>query len=241
LARRLDAFVASAAATNHEAARAKERAAAARLAATEGCTQMRAVADTMSGMRHVSGEITRILRTIDGIAFQTNILALNAAVEAARAGEAGAGFAIVADEVRSLAKRVADAARETSSKVEESLGRSDAGVETVDRAASTFQEIDVHVKDADALIASVVESSEGQVQTIREITETLTRLGDIVRRSAEGAGRTVAALNDLNREAGRMEDLFESLGSLLTGGTVRQLELAPATPPRDPQTTRHAA
>ena len=241
LARRLENFLSSADATSRDAATAKARAAQARTAATAGRAQMLAVAESMSGMRQVSGEITHLLRTIDGIAFQTNILALNAAVEAARAGEAGAGFAVVADEVRALAKRVAHAAYETSSKVDESMRGSAAGVLTVEQAATTFQEIDTHVREADGLIASVAESSTSHVQTVREVTGTLMRLGDVVRSGAEGANRTAAACDQLGREADRMERLFESLGSLLTGGNAHPSKSAAERPERIRTTTPHAA
>jgi methyl-accepting chemotaxis protein len=243
LARRLEHFVSSADATSRDAATAKARAAEARRAATAGRVQMLAVAESMSGMRQVSGEITQLLRTIDGIAFQTNILALNAAVEAARAGEAGAGFAVVADEVRALARRVAHAASETSSKVDESMRGSAAGARTVEEAATTFQEIDTHVREADGLIASVAESSTSHVQTVREVTGTLMRLGDVVRSGAEGASRTAAACDQLGREADRMERLFESLGSLLTGGkgSAHPSKATAERPERITATTPHAA
>jgi methyl-accepting chemotaxis protein len=221
LANRLDGLVAAAAATGREVSAAKACAGEARQAASDGSNQMRAVADTMQAMRRSSDEITPILRTIDSIAFQTNLLALNAAVEAARAGEAGAGFAVVADEVRNLSKRVAAAAQQTSSKIDESLARSEQGASTVERAADIFRTIDERVRDADTLVASVVDVSASQASTIGDVKEALMRLGVVVESGAQSAERTAAACTRLTQAAERMDALFHSLGALVTGVTRR--------------------
>ncbi len=221
LTKRLDGFVTAAAATSREVTSAKARAEEARDAATSGSAQMRAVAETMTAMRKASDEITPILKTINAIAFQTNLLALNAAVEAARAGEAGAGFAVVADEVRNLSKRVADAAQQTSEKISDSLERSQAGSRTVQHAAEIFRVIDERVRDVDGLVASVVEVSASQTQTITDVKQALVRLGAVVESGAQSAEHTAAACNRLTHTAERMESLFQSLGALVTGGTRR--------------------
>jgi methyl-accepting chemotaxis protein len=217
LATRLDGLVAAAAVTGREVTAAKACAGEARQAATDGSDQMRAVADTMRAMRRSNHEITPILRTIDSIAFQTNLLALNAAVEAARAGDAGAGFAVVADEVRNLSKRVADAAFQTSAKIGESLERTDAGGRTVEQAAEIFRIIDARVREADTLVASVVDASSSQARTITDVKEALVRLGAVVESGAHSAERTAAACTRLTHAAERMDRLFQSLGALVTG------------------------
>jgi methyl-accepting chemotaxis protein len=221
LANRLDGLVAAAAATSREISAAKSCAGEARQAASDGSEQMRAVADTMVAMRRSNDEITPILRTIDSIAFQTNLLALNAAVEAARAGEAGAGFAVVADEVRNLSKRVAAAAQQTSTKIDESLARGQDGARTVERAAEIFRAIDERVRDADMLVASVVDVSASQAQTSGDVKEALMRLGVVVESGAQSAERTAAACARLTQAAERMDALFHSLGALVTGVTRR--------------------
>src|SRR5918911_249744 len=95
----------------------------------------------MAGIKDSSSRIARIIKTIDAIAFQTNILALNAAVEAARAGEAGMGFAVVADEVRNLAQRSAQAAKDTAALIEESIARSQEGATKVEQVATAISTI----------------------------------------------------------------------------------------------------
>jgi methyl-accepting chemotaxis protein len=222
LAVRLDGLGTAAAATTREVTAAKACAGDAREAAGEGSEQMRAVAETMQAMRRASDEITPIMRTINSIAFQTNLLALNAAVEAARAGEAGAGFAVVADEVRNLSKRVADAAQQTSTKIAESLERSQDGARTVERAAEIFRDIDARVREADTLVASVVDVSANQAQTISAVKDALVRLGAVVESGAQSAERTAAACTRLTHAAERMDVLFQSLGALVTGVTRRE-------------------
>jgi methyl-accepting chemotaxis protein len=225
--RQLDALVIAGAAASREAAAAKACAGEARSAATEGGAQVHAVAETMAGMRQASAEVSRILRTIDGIAFQTNLLALNAAVEAARAGEAGAGFAVVAEEVRGLAHRVAEAARDTGARVDESLARNEKGVQIVQQAAATFQHIERGVREADRLIASVVEASSDHARVVADVTEALRNLESVVRLGVESADQTATACGRMSQEARRMEDVFESLGSLVTGRTVPAQRSAP--------------
>src|SRR5207344_1311163 len=120
------------------------------------------LADMMTSMQEIgasSGKIGKIIKTIDEIAFQTNILALNAAVEAARAGEAGMGFAVVADEVRNLAQRSAQAAKETATKIEGAIAKTAQGVGISSKVAARLQEIVAKVRQVDALIAEVANAS----------------------------------------------------------------------------------
>ena len=109
-----------------------------RTAADTGASDMQAMAAAMSEIKTSSDDIAKIIKTIDEIAFQTNILALNAAVEAARAGEAGMGFAVVADEVRNLAQRAAQSAKETSSKIENAAGKTEQGVRLTEKVAKSL-------------------------------------------------------------------------------------------------------
>jgi methyl-accepting chemotaxis protein len=113
----------------------------ARQAAERGADDMQAMSQAMQGIKTSSDDIAKIIKTIDEIAFQTNILALNAAVEAARAGEAGMGFAVVADEVRSLAQRSAQAAKETAAKIEGAIAKTTQGVEINVKVAQALHDI----------------------------------------------------------------------------------------------------
>ncbi|MBL9203672.1 MAG: chemotaxis protein, partial [Opitutaceae bacterium] len=136
--------------------------------AESGADQMRAMQVAMGDVQVASREIAKILKTIDEIAFQTNILALNAAVEAARAGEAGAGFAVVAEEVRALAQRCATAARETATKMDDSTSKTELGVKICAEAGGSFAQIEAFVQRLDALVNQIAaasrEQSEGVVQ-----------------------------------------------------------------------------
>src|SRR5208283_318274 len=133
----------------------KQLAAEARNAAEGGALQMHAMTDTMSEIQSAGADVVKINRIIDEIAFQTNILALNAAVEAARAGEAGLGFAVVADEVRNLARRSADAARETSEKIQRSMSAGQRGVSVTDEVAGKLEVIAASTRQLDELAQSV--------------------------------------------------------------------------------------
>ena len=127
---------------------------------------MQAMTTAMEAIKVSSDDIAKIIKTIDEIAFQTNILALNAAVEAARAGEAGMGFAVVADEVRNLAQRSAQAAKETAAKIEGAIGKTAQGVEISAKVAQALNDIVAKVRQVDELVAEVASASREQTQGI---------------------------------------------------------------------------
>ncbi len=144
------------------AGRAKDLANQTRVAAETGAADMGAMSSAMDAIKASSDNIAKIIKTIDEIAFQTNILALNAAVEAARAREAGAGFAVVADEVRSLAQRSAQAARETADKIEDSINKSANGVQISAKVAASLREIVGKARQVDSIIAEIAQASSEQ-------------------------------------------------------------------------------
>jgi methyl-accepting chemotaxis protein len=201
--------------TSQQAAAVKRSADAARQAAERGAAQMREVGAAMASQQQASAQITQILRTIDGIAFQTNILALNAAVEAARAGGAGAGFAVVAGEVRDLAQRVAQAARDTSEKVEDAAQKSTRGAAIIQEAAVTFDDIESQVRDVDTLMASLTEASNQQATTARHVTTSISQMNEVVTASARSAVNAAHASQALAAEAAQLNESFEALGALL--------------------------
>jgi methyl-accepting chemotaxis protein len=169
-------------------------------AAVAGSEEIRTLVTAVEQMRAASHETNRILRTIDEIAFQTNLLALNAAVEAARAGDAGRGFSVVAEEVRRLALRAGDAARQTHDLVEQSLATADSGVAMTQGVVRRFDEINTHVATAAELLSAVSGSCEeqryfsdecrGAMERVDEVTQHATRMS---RESAESA-RALASL-----------------------------------------------
>jgi methyl-accepting chemotaxis protein len=155
--------LASAVKQNADNARqANQLAASASEVAVRGGSAVSEVVDTMSAISASSSKISEIVSVIDGIAFQTNILALNAAVEAARAGEQGKGFAVVAGEVRSLAQRSAQAAKEIKQLIEDSVGKVNVGSEQVERAGATMNEIVTSVKRVTDIMGEIAAASQGQ-------------------------------------------------------------------------------
>ncbi|WP_415910757.1 methyl-accepting chemotaxis protein [Oleiharenicola sp. Vm1] len=146
------------------ATQANHLARSARSAADAGATDLRAMSTAMADIKRASDDIAKIIQTIDEIAFQTNILALNAAVEAARAGEAGAGFSVVAEEVRALAQRSAVAARETAAKIEGAITKTSQGVQISELVSNRLVEIVEKVRSVDELVAEVATASREQNQ-----------------------------------------------------------------------------
>lgn len=180
------------------AQRANEFARQARHAADVGTTEMKAMISAMHDIKQSSDDIVKIIKTIDEIAFQTNILALNAAVEAARAGEAGLGFAVVADEVRSLAQRSAQAARETAGKIENAIAKSNLGVSISEKVATQLSEITEKVRQADELIAEVATASREQTQGVQQISSAVAQMDRVVQSNASGAEETAAVATELS-------------------------------------------
>lgn len=163
---------------------ADELAAGAAQVASQGGEVVAQVVQTMQGINEASRKIFDIIGVIDSIAFQTNILALNAAVEAARAGEQGKGFAVVATEVRSLAGRSADAAKQIKSLIAASVERVEQGSKQVDEAGSTMQEIVTSIQKVSTLIAEVSAATLNQTQGISQVQHTVSRLNEAVQQNA---------------------------------------------------------
>jgi methyl-accepting chemotaxis protein len=171
----------------------------------------------MGALQTSSSDISKIIRTIDEIAFQTNILALNAAVEAARAGEAGMGFAVVADEVRNLAQRSAAAAKETALKIEGAIGNTAQGVMISDKVAKALNEIVAKARQVDELAAEVAGSSSEQTQNIRQINQAVGQMDKVTQSNAASAEESSAAAEELASQAEVMRQAVHEL-MLLVGG-----------------------
>ncbi len=175
-------------------------------------SRMNTLTGSMKELVEVSAETQKIVKTIDEIAFQTNILALNAAVEAARAGESGAGFAVVANEVRSLAQRAAEAARTTDELIQNSATRISAGRETAESAAEAFTRVKEKATEAGRLVDGIARASADQQTGHEQIDKAVSQMNTIVQRNAASAEESAAAA----------EELFSQSEMLL--GSVRDLD-----------------
>ena len=170
---------------------------------------------SMSNIKESSHKVSHIIKTIDEIAFQTNILALNAAVEAARAGAAGMGFAVVADEVRSLAQRSAHAAKDTAVLIEESIARSDRGAIRVERVGASIQEITNSVTKVKTLIDQVSEASRQQAHGFEQVSQALSQMEQMTQSNAASAEASATAGDALNVQARETLAIVEQLDVLV--------------------------
>jgi methyl-accepting chemotaxis protein/methyl-accepting chemotaxis protein-1 (serine sensor receptor) len=185
---------------------------------SEGNRTLKDMLTSMKEIKTSSGKISQIIKTIDEIAFQTNILALNAAVEAARAGGAGAGFAVVADEVRNLAQRSADAARETATLIEESVVKSTEGSSKAERVAAIIQTITDNSVRVKTLVDDVCQGSGAQSQRIEEIAHTIARLEGLTQSAAASAQQSAAASKQLSAHSSELREVASALGEMVGTG-----------------------
>jgi len=213
-------------------AKANDFARETRGAADKGAGDMSAMDAAMHNIKTSSDDIAKIIKTIDEIAFQTNILALNAAVEAARAGEAGMGFAVVADEVRSLAQRSATAAKETASKIEGAINSVAQGVQISSKVAEALGHIVLKARQVDELVAEVASASREQTQGITQINTAVGQMDKVTQSNAANAEESAAAAEELNAQAEVMKQAVSELLELVGGATqrVEHTELMAARP-----------
>ncbi len=188
------------------ARQANQLAASASDVAERGGSAVSEVVSTMQEISASSRKISEIVSVIDGIAFQTNILALNAAVEAARAGEQGKGFAVVAGEVRSLAQRSAQAAKEIKGLIEDSVSKVGAGSQQVERAGATMQEIVASVKRVTDIMGEISAASEEQSGGIDQVNRAVSQMDEVTQQNAALVEEAAAAAGSLQEQAERLAE-----------------------------------
>jgi len=180
---------------------------------------MTQLTSSMDDISKASEETSKIIKTIDQIAFQTNLLALNAAVEAARAGEAGAGFAVVAEEVRNLALRSADAAKNTATLIEGTVKKVKDGSELVNTTNDAFSEVAANVFKSGELVAEIAVASTEHAEGIEQVNRAVTEMDKVVQQNAANAEESASASEEMTGQAQQMNGFVQELVDLV-GGNV---------------------
>ena len=188
---------------------ARSLAASASAVAVRGGAVVAEVVQTMGSINDSSRKIADIIGVIDGIAFQTNILALNAAVEAARAGEQGRGFAVVATEVRNLAQRSSQAAREIKGLIDDSVDKVGAGSKLVDQAGATMQDVVGSVQRLSAIIGDITDASEEQRVGIEQVNEAISQMDQVTQQNAALVEQAAAAANAMQDQAAQLSQAVQ--------------------------------
>jgi len=201
---------------NAEHARATDRLMGeTRTTVTQAGASMRSLFDSIQEIKQSSAATSKIIGTIDEISFQTNILALNAAVEAARAGEAGAGFAVVAEEVRNLAQRSATAARETALKIESAVKTSTLGTDLGVRAEKRFAQISTITAEYGKIVKEVEAASQQTAQGLTQVSEAVQKVDQITQRTAAAAEENAAASTEMRTQVEYIFDFIKELDEMI--------------------------
>ena len=211
---------------------ANEVSTAAKDNAVSGNEQMKMLQQAMEEINESSSNISKIIKVIDDIAFQTNILALNAAVEAARAGVHGKGFAVVAEEVRNLAARSAGAAKETTDMIEGSIKKTQAGTKIADETAQALDRIVEGVQSAVTLVAEIASASNQQASGIREVNKGIEQMSQVVQTNSATSEEAAAAAEELSSQA-------ELLKSMVAQFRLRENEAEYVLKPKKPAPSKH--
>jgi methyl-accepting chemotaxis protein len=196
----------------------------ARQVAQDGGTAVTQVIEAMEAINQSSAKINEIIGVVDEIAFQTNLLALNAAVEAARAGEQGRGFAVVAAEVRNLAKRSADAAKEIKGLIRESVAKSTDGNKVAAHAGETIQQVVTNVQRVTSLVSEIANATQEQSTGLNEINKAVVSMDEVTQQNAALVEESAAAAESMDAQA---HTLTEIVARFKTGVAVRQTSAAP--------------
>ncbi len=244
------------------AEQARELSEKSREAGERGNEIMRKMEEVINQIKESSDNTAKIVKTIDEISFQTNLLALNAAVEAARAGDAGRGFAVVAEEVRSLALRSAEAAKNTTLLIEESIRRAELGVNTTHEVSGRLREITNGARDVNLLVADIATASRAQAQEIHQINEVIGQVSEAVtqintamdqvksvtEQNAANSEESASVAEELSGQAKELQSMVKTFslsqgtaGVPTPAATLPALNLEPALPGFDSSSLHHAA
>jgi methyl-accepting chemotaxis protein len=220
--------------TKQNAANAKEArdlSESARASADRGVESMNRLSNAIRKIKDSSDQTAKIIKTIDEIAFQTNLLALNAAVEAARAGDAGRGFAVVAEEVRNLAIRSAEAAKNTAAMIETSVKNADGGVVINQEVLANLKEISEQVSKVTKVVAEITAASEQQSQGIDQITTAVEQMNHVTQQTASNAQESASAAEELSAQSHEMMSLVASFKLMRTNTAPAAVYARPAPLP----------
>lgn len=196
---------------------AAQLAAATKASADKGNNEMKEMIVSMNEIKKSSDQVVKVIKVIDDIAFQTNILALNAAVEAARAGDAGMGFAVVAEEVRNLAQKSAQAAKDTAAMIENNIELSQRGVAVSANVADSLAEITLQAKKVNELMDEISAASQEQTQGISQINKAISQMEQVTAQNAATAEESAAAAEELSAQAVTVNEIVQQLYGMVQG------------------------
>ena len=204
----------------------------ARQSADQGTEAMAQMNAAIQDIQKSSDETAKIIKVIDDIAFQTNLLALNAAVEAARAGEAGKGFAVVAEEVRNLAMRSAEAAKDTSNMIEESVKNAKNGVDIAGNVTEVLVRIVESIGKTTDLVSEIAAASQEQSQGIEQVNTAIAQMDKVTQQNAANAEESASASEQLSAQAEAMNDIVGQLVTIVGGAASQAADTKAGRPAR---------
>jgi len=206
-----------------KAGRAASLAGTIKTSAEKGSHQMDEMTAAVREINHASQSISKVIKVIDDIAFQTNILALNAAVEAARAGQHGKGFAVVAEEVRNLAAKSSVAAKDTGALIANSMEKAELGARIADETASSLVEIVSGINESSQIVSEIAMSSEEQSIGIRQINSGIDQVAQVVQQNSATAEQSAAASEEMSSQSAMLEEMISQFKLRNDGGMRRGL------------------